>query len=279
MSMNTMTSGLFAELDHDDWHDPWAGMTIAEMKAEDDYDEHVIEEVNRNGDHTSITSEDGMGLGWNRERVGDEIYDSVVPQKGSILRVYGSGLGYRFHGIDLDGQELFWETPMERDAERVRWMADDDRSHREEFAEEKPKLDKDFENLPAPLKARITRFREADPAFRVTSEAYELFACTEGAKFWRAALEAERGDYNHDEVERFWADPEIREKEYGSDIKGTVYEEDPGPENYAQRWLIWVWSRETDRQKELIDYDTGHSGNTFGGAMWLALALLRGDEV
>lgn len=286
-----MESGRVQEVPYDEYEDPWAGMTIEEMKAADTFADEEIKVVTPSFDEGgrldgyTFTTAKGTGFGIYRSRAGDAL-DEIKPNPGSTVRVYPGTLG-NVHGVDIDGVEAFWKTPMERDLERLEWLADHDRSQREEFAERKPKLDADFAALPDPLKARIQRFRDEDPGFRVTSESYELFCCVEAAKFAKAANKAANDNADALDVARFWGDENLRLAALSvSGIEESVWGVDPGPDKYAERWLLWAWALNTEaydydhaRQFEALDAEAGHSGNTFGGAMMCALRLLRGDEV
>ena len=230
--------------------------TIPEIKADDSWQEGTI---------TEATEHDGgWSLSWTetRERRADgEIVDEpagltmgcgiaadrnpngVVLEVGQTIRVYGRGFGFEFHGMDIDGREVFWRTPLERVADRVAWLAQHDRDQRERFIAGQAKLDADYERLSAPLKARIDRFRAESPDFRIRSEAYELFACVEADKIvahLRPRIEA------------------------GEDAEAVV------KEFYDLPW---------ERQKADAGIDDGHSGNTFGGACSMARALLTGSPV
>ena len=264
-----MESGRIQEVPLDLYEDEWAGQTIAEMKAADKYQEFTVKEVTKYGDGYSITTEDSTGFG-----IPD---NGIEPEPGMRGRIYSPGFGSQFHGVDLDGQEVFWRTPMERDANRVKWLAGRDRRQREEFAEQKAKLDADFEALPEPLKARIQRFRDADPGFRVTGESYELFTCVEGAKFLKRAQRAvETGRYD-EEVAEFFA---------GRDGEGDWVWDRPTGDPVAD-WLLWAWwtggsdeaGYDHKKQEKLLDNSGGHSGNTFGGAMMLAIRMTQGEAV
>lgn len=212
--------------------------TIAEMKAEDRYEDHVVKEVRGpSRGYFDVTCEDGIGLGVPKRRGKPE------PKPGDAIRIYGQGFGFAFHGIDLNGVEIFWRTPWERLLERVKWLAEYDRRKRETFARSKPKMDAAFNALPDPLKRRIERFRREDPAFRIDSESYEMASCSDAPKIAEALRpEIEAGADPGDAVERFHK-------------------------------LSW------EEQKALVPkLSDGHSGNTFGGACRLALALLRGED-
>jgi hypothetical protein len=222
--------------------------TIAEMKADDEWYEGVIVDASAHGDG-------GWTLGW-RDANDDSpgyghgcgIHPSrnpkgITPEVGQTIRFYGKGLGYSFYGMDIDGREVFWRTPLERVLDRVEWLAKHDRKQRERFAEEAPRRDADYEALSPPLKARIDRFRAESSSFRVDSEAYELFACVEADKI-AAYLRpnVDDGEEANALVDEFRALP---------------YE----------------------RQKAMAGLAEGHSGNTFDGACMMARALLTGQPV
>lgn len=254
--------------------------TIAEMKADDKFEEGEITAVDpySDGDGWSLSYGDCYGLGCPKINGGPE------PHVGDTLRVYTPGFGSQFHGLDINGQEVFWRTPWERLAERIKWLADHDRRRRENFAKRKDQFDADFDALPQPLQERIQRFRDEDPAFRVESESYELFACVEAAKFAEAAQQAVAKGANAAEVNEFWLMPVGGSMENGVREHGTVFEEEPSIPQ--QRWLVWAWALNTgtfqydhDRQKQILGLADGHSGNTFGGAMRLAHQLLEGVKV
>lgn len=250
--------------------------TIAEMKeADTDSNTGRIKDVSRydNGYSIEFNSQGGVAVGIGLPD--DHNPDKFEPKVGDTITVYG-GLGRRAHGIDINGREMYWLTPLERVAEYVRWLADHDRRKREEFAREKPDLDGRYDALPAPLKARIDRFRGEAADFRIDAEGYELFCCAEAAKFAQAARDAVETGADADAVNDFWARSD-REA-------GTVWEKEPDvPE---VRWLLWAWALNSraydydhERQRLALDCDEGHSGNTFGGAMLLAHALLEGRDV
>ena len=56
------------------------------------------------------------GRGWSVEQ--DDGWSLFVPHKkgvdvnvGSLIRVYGRGIGFPFRGIDVDGVEVFYRSP------------------------------------------------------------------------------------------------------------------------------------------------------------------------
>lgn len=213
--------------------------SIADMKAADHYEEGILTEVTpyKDGDGYSL-GYDSMGLGITAERNPN----GVVPEVGQTIRVYGPGFGSPFHGVDIDGREVFWLTPLERVADRVVWLAKHDRDKRERAVRYAPKIASDYESLSAPLRARIDRFRAEKPTFGMDSEAYEMFACVEADKiaaYLRPRVDA--GETPANVVASF------RDLPYDEQIAAGLSDQ--------------------------------HSGNTFGGACMMAQRLLAGEPV
>lgn len=241
------------------------GRTIGEMIAEDPHTEYVVERVERGKDGTTVYLDGSLCtyLPGPEINVGDTVW---------IYDGGHGGLGSERHGWALNGEVVEWKTPLERVAERLRWLADHDRKKREQFVEERMKLDADFAALPTPLKERIERFRVESPDFRVKSESYELFCCVEAAKFAAAARDDRRE--GKDDAEAFWDSTRLR-----AEAGGTVWS--ARPESAEARWLLWAWALNTEaygydhkRQRMVLGLSDQHSGNTFGGAMHLAFSLL-----
>lgn len=214
--------------------------TIAEMKAEDRYDEGTITDARLNDDGSwslSWKDDDDLSLGC-----GCPAKEGVTIEAGDRIRIYSKGFGFSFHGIDINGVEMFWRTPWERFAERVRWLAQHDREKRERFVKDQQRLDAEYEALSAPLKARIDRFRQEQPDFRIDSESYEMYACVDAdviANHLRPQVEA------------------------GGD-----------PAELVKAFHDLPWE-----EQYVIGLKKGHSGNTLGGACALARALLSGKSV
>lgn len=252
--------------------------TIQEMKAEDKPQVLTLEECSKERDGYGVRTEEGTGFGiseanmkgW-RKRTGKK------PEAGMRVHLYSGGLGSEFHGVDIDGEEVFWLTPAERVARRADWLANYDRRQREKFAEQREQLDADYEGLPPLLQDRIKQFREEE-GFRAGWEGYEMFCCKEAAKFAEAARQAvEDGSYA-DEVDAFWALDDATRAQ-----GGKVFEEEP--KDPAERWLLWAWALNTetldydhDKQKKVLGSSSDHSGWTFGSACALAGWLLRPVE-
>lgn len=244
------------------------GRTIGEMIAEDPHTEYVVERVEPGKDGTTVYLDGSLCTYLPGPPV--EAGDTVWIYDGG-----NGGWGSQRHGWALNGEIVEWKTSLERVAERLTWLAENDRRKREEFVDERIKLDADFKSLPTQLQERIERFRAEDPKFRVDSERYELFCCTEAAKFVAAARSDRRE--GKEDAEAFWGSAELRAK-----AAGSIW--DNRPDSAELRWLMWAWALNTaayaydhKRQQEVLGLSDGHSGNTFGGAMHLAAAILRGE--
>lgn len=178
---------------------------------------------------------------------GRTLREPIVPNVGDRMRLYGS-FGHEVEGIQINDAVVFYRDQAQREAHRRRWLEDHDARQRREFALSKPKLDADFDALPDVLKARIQRFRDENPDFRVKDESYELFVCTEAVKI-------------------------------ADSLAGLVGGETPTPADVIKAFHDKPWQE----QKQLVPaLDEGHSGNTFGGACMLARALMEhrtGQEV
>lgn len=213
--------------------------TITEMIEAEPYEVFTVEKAERSKDGESTTVEFDGGLGTSLK--GPEV------KVGDTIWLYTGGrpaFGSERHGWALNGKVIEWQTPWERFAERVRWLADNDRRKREEFEKNREQMDARYEALPVAFKKRIDRFRAERADFRIDSEAYEMAAVVDGAKIAEHLR------------------PKVPE---GESAKDTV-----------QAFYDLPWSE----QKALIpDLDDGHSGNTFGGACMLARADLDGEDL
>ena len=255
--------------------DPYAGMTIPEMMEAEGFAEIILDEWRVNDDGSVTYGSEGTMTGLPAKLTPEWALKLKTPINARIWPNFHLGGKTEGMALFVDGEwrDVFWRTPLERDVERVRWLAEHDREQREEFVEQKAELDAAYESLPDPLKARIDRFRAKDPSFRVQSEGYEMFCCTEGAKFYERAIKFR--DHPTDpaniEINLFFSHEDRAKNEKVWDVEQ--------PADPAEAWLLWVWSLEDyKRQKVLLRSDDGHSGNTFGGAMSLALALIRGQD-
>jgi hypothetical protein len=206
------------------------------------------------------------------------------PKVGMKIRVWSNG--NQNHGVSrwVNGKYLepvYYKTKREMDVEHAAWIADHQKKQRQDFMDHVSQLDAEYEALPGPLKRRIDRFRDKDPDFRWREEAYEMAACAEAGRLYRAAMDPETGvilkankiKLPHDMTVSSWDQPKGR----GT----TTWEDTPenrllaidaingAPNNYNYKLM-----------EELFPWiDPGHSGNTWGHAVQFARVLVRdGDE-
>lgn len=131
----------------------------------------------------SVSSEDGVGCFVPRlvERVMVGAgHVTPEPQPGDTLRVYGL-LGMPMQGQVLNGHVIWYRTPEEREVHRQRQLEDYAAARRRRFDVERAALDAQYDDLPAPFRKRIDRFRSAKPDFRIDSESYEMFCLAQAA--------------------------------------------------------------------------------------------------
>lgn len=213
-------------------------LTVAEMKAADpNFEGARIREVQRHNDGWSITRENG----WGNFISDEDNPNGIEPKVGDMCRVYGS-IGRPIYGIDINGEEVFWLTPLEREARRSALLAKWDREKCERYEKERPINDAKIANLPEPLRIRMERFRKQDDdGDSRLSESYEIFCCEQAA----------------------WLAETLRPKLARMSAKDAVE---------------WFRGLKYEQQTEMGMSDQ-HSGNTFGGMCGLAFALLEGRNV
>lgn len=164
----------------------------------------------------------------------------VEPRVGDTARLYG-GWGRPIRGIDLNGEPVYYKTEREQEFDHAKFRMELEQKSAAEFEAKRDELDAAYEALPEPFRARLDRFRAADPTFRYESESYESFVLVEAAKI-ADALDLD-----------------------------TVAALRNGVGGETERW---------DGQREAAPFlSDGHSGNTWGAAWAFAEALLRGSEV
>lgn len=134
--------------------------------------EGLVERV----DGTSVSLDDHTGFVW------PDWTDHPIPQVGDRVAVIG-GFGHPFYGVVVEGTLVGWLTPEERD-QRHRDMVTAMNERRErEFVENEAKLNADYAALPLAFQFRIDQLRAAGGRdWRVQTESYEMFVCTEAAK-------------------------------------------------------------------------------------------------
>jgi hypothetical protein len=204
----------------------------------------------------------------------------VAPKVGDLITTYG-GIGRPIKGIDLNGIPCWYKTQAEMDEEHRLWVEELHRKRLQEFEESKDKLDAQYAVLPKVFQRRIDKFRAANPEFRVDYEAYELFCCSEAVKFAERARNAVLSGEYDEEMCAFYANPaQLKLAAYGSGEVALREPQDP-----YWRWLVWAESLNSKaydydykRCEEVLGVSDGHSGNTFGCALNLAILYLNEPE-
>ncbi len=148
-----------------------------------EYREHVIESVDADG--RCFTFDSGTGFCVPED-------SAIPPQVGDVIRIYGRGFGYAVRGLFINGQEVYYRTPVEEESHRQEMLRVEQQKRRAAFEANRTILDARYDGLPAVFKKRLDRFRINNPDFRVEFESYELFACDEAIKIAEALGTAER---------------------------------------------------------------------------------------
>jgi hypothetical protein len=213
--------------------------------------DETIETVSASDDGWQIVTKEHTGAFIaKREMEWDAKFD---PQPGDTITLYTEGMS-SVAGFALNGKLMYLLSEREMNLKWLSFRAKLRRQRLERFEIEKVELDRKYAELPASLKARIDRFRAADPEFRAEAEAYEMAAVYDAPKI--AVALAGREGWSLDG--NLFADQSVK------DVEEAVQ---------AFRDLDY------EQQKELVPtLDPGHSGNTFGAATMLAFRVLAGLE-
>lgn len=258
----------------------------AERDGDSDWNDYVITKV-EDDDGESATVTVGHELIAGRRGVGGWTTSMpwpIFPRPlvGHKIRVWSNGS--QSHGVSLwlSPSELvpvYYKTKREINAEWGYWVVSSQKRQREEFVSQVVQLDEAYEALPEPLKRRIDRFRAEDPDFRWKEEAYEMAACAEAGRLYRAALDPATGRILKDAGIKLPKNLALRSYEQPKGEGVTDWDDTPenrilaidaingAPNNYNYKLLekLFPW------------IDPGHSGNTWGHAMAFALRLVRGQ--
>ena len=200
--------------------------------AEDSGRTYTLTKVEQYGDGDFTLSADGTGFGL------DGKY-GVAPKVGDVVTLY-THQGSLIHGLDLNGEPIYYRTRAEVDEDRRKETERAQRERDAEFEEQREQRDAAFDALPPIFKRRIIWFRRHNPRFRQDFEPYEMSACVDAVKL---AEWAEARDDPGEAIQRF------RELSY-------------------------------EKQKETVPglaYDQ-HSGNSFGFAVRLAYHFVTVPE-
>lgn len=130
---------------------------------------YTIKEIHENEDSWSISTKEGGGFVIKKKW-------GLEPKVGDIVTLYTQGFSF-IRGIDLNGQQLFYKTDAQLEAHRIKENYRIEKEKEERFAENKEKMDAQYDALPEVFRKRIDRFRSNNPDFRKDYEDYELFCC------------------------------------------------------------------------------------------------------
>lgn len=181
----------------------------------------------------------GWSLGVSPRREG--FNPNRIPKVGDRIGIYTHNMTYT-HGIEINGVDLFFETPEQYEKRAARERVEAAQKKRDEFEQAKAELDASYDALPEVFKRRLDKFRNANPDFRVEFESYEMLACIDAVKLAEAFNKHWDGIANKTGLDR---DAE------------------------AQQWFEKFREMPWDVQKTLVDINEGHSGNSFGFAWML----------
>lgn len=255
-------------------------------ELDDSWNDYIIKEIESDDGESAvvtvgdalIVSRPGFG-GWTTQMPWPI---EERPAVGNRIRVWSNGS--MNHGVSLWRSNrtlipVYYKTKQERDVEHGYWVAEHQRKQRSDFAAQQAELDAQFEALPPDLQRRIQRFRDEDPDFRWREEAYEMAACAEGGRLYRAAMDPATGTILKEAGIKLPKNPTLPSWEQPKGEGVTDWVDIPenrllaidainGPANdydYKKLETLFPW------------IDQGHSGNTWGHAVMFALALVRGD--
>jgi hypothetical protein len=230
-------------------------------KANDtEYRDVVIKKVEPEGDGQgwAITSSDGWSF-----FVPDE---GVEPHVGDTARFYGRGIGSIVRGLDINGQEVFYRTPEEQEEENKRETVRAAQKQRDDFEQNRERLDAAYGSLPVEFQQRIAGFRERNPNFRWEYESYEMMVCVDANEIAKACTMPETG---------------AKLRELGIRLKDGNWIDNPvGRLNAFAAINSEANQYQFNLQDEVIPgLDKGHSGNSFGAALRLAYLYLERPDL
>lgn len=173
-----------------------------------------------------------------------------VPNKGVVPKVRGTarfyyfgphkGLGCIVRGLFIDGQRVFYKTEAQQAYVNRRISAAYTNKKLRHFKKAVKALNQAYETLPPEFQKRIDGFRERVEDWRPEYEPYESMVCTDAVKIATACR------HQSDPVQAI------------ADFKELSWE---------------------DQMKAVPGLDEGHSGNSFGAAVYLARLYLTEPQL
>ncbi|MBN1585678.1 hypothetical protein JW899_04940 [Candidatus Uhrbacteria bacterium] len=214
---------------------------ILALKIAEDKEFEDIEVMDADCD--SFTQKNGWSFGI-REEWG------VSVKTGDIARFYGRGPGHIVRGLFINGVCCYYRTKEEQAEENAREIAAYEKEQKDKFEKNRQILDEKYKNLPVLFQKRIDKFRTNNLNFRWKYESYEMFCCEQAVVI-------------------------------ATSISNQIVAENPQAivSERAPSALAEFYDMPWEKQRIVVpDLDDGHSGNTFGCAVSLALIYLKEPE-
>lgn len=154
------------------------GATPQEDWANGWIEEGAIIRIDEGENGWSVTTSDLWTSLLRRDRA------TTPPKIGDTFTTFGQ-IGYAFHGQALNGKVLWYDSIEDEEAAHRQFLADSEARDREQFEDDRAKLDAAYEALPETFRDRIDKFRNTNPDWRWRFEAYEMMCCTDAVKIAR----------------------------------------------------------------------------------------------
>lgn len=176
----------------------------------------------------------------------------VVPAIGMTARFYGKGIGFVVRGLVIDGQTVFYRTEAQQKALAEEESRKREQEQKYDFKKNRAAMDRRYRALPEVFQRRLDKFRTNNPDFRWRFEGYEMFCCEQAVVIADAMLAKARSE---------------------TQAAGMTVEE------VAAIYVKHFHGLEWEQQKLVVPaISDGHSGNTFGCAVTLAVQYLSVPE-
>jgi hypothetical protein len=224
----------------------------------------TLDKVEEHGESFSITRSDGWSFGLSKRDL-----KGYVPQAGDWA-VFVGDIGRPVAGVIVNGHTVFMKSQADMDAEHAQWVKNLRLERLEEFVKNGPALEKRIDALPAPLRARMYRFKAKDGPekwmeFLIDGAGYEMYALEGAAALLRKVQSlALIEDANEPAANPTAAAMAI---DWINDWWNINSDKHDPPYDYAKQMA------------EVPDFGEGHSGNTAGAAKMLAVKALEGADL
>lgn len=175
----------------------------------------AVKKVCKSGTSFDITGDNGSGFFMGGEH-------GVVPKVGDIITLY-THRGSLIHGLDLNGEPVYYKTRAEQEEDHHRYVEEQNRRRDEKFEAEREERDAAFDALPPIFKKRIVWFRAHNPRFRQDYEPYEMSACVDAVTLaeWAQEQDGDAGEA----IQRF---QKLSYEEQRETVPGLAYDRHSG---------------------------------------------------